>query len=97
MNPIYVPCHLCHAQVGELCKFALDEGQDFHDRRVKRANVLMKDTPPIDTRHGLAHGDLCVDHPAGVCEGICTVCGQRIARLQNIPQIIREQLESLLR
>jgi hypothetical protein len=95
MSPIYVPCHLCHAQVGELCKFGLCEGEIFHSRRVIRANVLQHDTwPPLDTKHGLEHGTICTPNTGE--NPYCTACGQSVARLQNIPHVLQSLLPKLL-
>jgi hypothetical protein len=93
IDPIYVSCHLCHSQVGEPCKDWARRGRErYCDRRVahaERANAYITDEgyrgPEIDVEHGLAHGTLCTDHKSGAgLEGICTECGQRIKRLEDI-------------
>ena len=41
----------------------------------------------IDTEHALAHGDACTD-TTKTTVGICTKCGQTIARLKAIPALL---------
>ena len=87
MDAIYVGCHLCHAQVGEPCRFGLAKGEKYHSRRVRHAQVGQYGKYDIDTEHGLAHGSVCRDSP----EGICTQCGQTITRLKAIPALLAAQ------
>lgn len=82
MNPIYVGCHLCHAQVGEACRFGLGPDEEFHTRRIARAAA---GGDGIKTEHGIAHGEQCT--PISGMEDICINCGQLIARLKKIPDI----------
>lgn len=94
LDPIYVSCHMCHAEVSEPCAAWARRGRPgYCDRRVahaERAAACITDKgyegPEIDVLHALAHGTLCTDHSPGVCQGICTRCGQLIERLKNIPQ-----------
>ena len=84
MDPIYVGCHLCHASVGQPCRFGLDDGEKYHSRRVGQAE---RGPHWIDTEHALAHGELCTGHKdahAGWAD-LCTKCGQSISRLKAIP------------
>ena len=86
MNAIYIGCHLCHAQVGQPCRWGVAEGE-YHERRVRAAADVR--LHQADTEHGLQHGEACTGHREGSgLEGICTVCGQDITRLKNIPALL---------
>jgi len=84
-HPLYVDCHLCHAQVGEDCNWGVGPGE-YHDRRVQRAQNprVLRD---IQVQHGLAHGRKCVPM-TGVPE-LCGQCGAAISRLTAIPGKVR--------
>lgn len=89
MEPIYVGCHLCHADPGQACRFGLFNGDKYHSRRVNQA----KNGPHwIDTEHALAHGDTCTGHegPEG-WQDLCTKCGQKISRLKAIPDLLAKE------
>lgn len=82
LDPIYVTCHTCHKSVGEPCTYAGNPGPIYHHIRWLRA----ESRPDwIDTKHALQHGALCVDDGSG----LCTRCGQKIHRLQNISNVLR--------
>jgi len=89
MNPLYATCHLCHASVGQPCRFGLSGDEVFHERRVKHAE---RGGDGIETQHGLAHGSLCTRHGEGSegWKGICMVCGQSISRLKAIPVVLEK-------
>lgn len=91
IDPIYVSCHLCHADVGQACRWGCAPGE-YHSRRVSRAE---RGPFEIDTEHALAHGTLCTGHSSGTSgwADICTVCGQTISRLQGIPKMILKEQE----
>lgn len=84
IDPIYVSCHTCHAQAGEPCRFG-EKG--YHTARKSRAmSFEMKRQPmSIDTVHALKHGEICDDKIYGT---ICSICGQNIQRLRNIPGLL---------
>lgn len=87
MDAIYVGCHLCHADVGQPCRFGLTNGEKYHSRRVYQA----KNGPHwLDTEHALAHGEACTGHTSGGpgWENLCTKCGQTISRLKGIPALL---------
>lgn len=93
LDPIYVSCHMCHSEVGEPCKAWAHRFDDnrYCDRRVahaERASAHVTDEgyqgPEIDVAHAVARGSLCTDHSPGVCQGVCTRCGQDIERLKSI-------------
>lgn len=93
MDPIYVICHLCHASVGQPCRWG---DAKYHDRRVRLAErggfAGIGAGSGIDTEHALAHGAKCTGH-SGDDKGwqdLCTVCGQRISRLKAIPKLLEQ-------
>ncbi|HSG19964.1 MAG TPA: hypothetical protein VLA31_04270 [Burkholderiaceae bacterium] len=90
MDAIYVGCHLCHAQVGEACRFGLAKGEKYHSRRVNQAE---RGPHWIDTEHARAHGALCTGHSSDDpgWQDLCTKCGQGIARLRGIPALLADQ------
>lgn len=86
VDPMYVGCHTCHAQVGQPCRWETGDGK-YHRSRLSRA---LRGPYWVDTEHAVAHGELCVDHPPGDLQGICVLCGRKIAALRDIPKIKEE-------
>lgn len=86
VEPIYVSCHLCHASVGTPCRFGLQPGEKYHDRRINIAKKGGYEGGTIDTEHALAHGAACKDDG-----GICSKCGQTVERLRNIPNLLQKE------
>ncbi len=91
MNAIYVECHLCHAGVGEACRWGVEKGQ-YHSRRIQAATgnivgVSGGGTSKVQIEHGRAHGTLCTEGEFGTCR----VCGQLIEILERIEDLIADE------